>query len=63
MANKTSNIIMRVSELEKARIRRAAQEQRMSVSEWILFLVRKELATQQQQIVIETGYPKGDEDK
>ena len=37
---------MRVSELEKIKIKKAAEEQCMSVSEWILFLVRKELAMQ-----------------
>lgn len=39
---KTSNIIIRVSDLEKQKIKEAAEKKQMSMSEYILYLFRKE---------------------
>lgn len=39
---KTSNIIIRVSDLEKQKIKEAADKLQMSMSEYILYLFRKE---------------------
>lgn len=41
--NKTSNIIIRVSELEKEKIKAAAESQQMSVSEFMIAAVRSQL--------------------
>lgn len=41
--NKTSNIIIRVSELEKEKIKAVAESQQMSVSEFMLAAVRAEI--------------------
>lgn len=41
--NKTSNIIIRVSELEKEKIKVVAESQQMSVSEFMLAAVRAEI--------------------
>ncbi len=43
MANKSTNLMIRISEMDKERIKQAAEERQMSMSEWVLFLVRKEL--------------------
>jgi len=39
---KTENIIIRVSELEKQKIKAEAEKQQMSMSEYLLYLFRKE---------------------
>ncbi len=39
---KKENIIIRVSELEKQKIKEEAAKQQMSMSEYILYLCRKE---------------------
>ena len=39
---KTENIVIRVSELEKGKIKEAADKMQMSMSEYILYLFRKE---------------------
>ena len=41
--NKTSNIIIRVSDLEKEKIKAAAEIQQMSVSEFMIAAVRAEM--------------------
>lgn len=41
---KSTNIIIRVSELEKQKIKEAAEKMQMSMSEWIIYCCRKELA-------------------
>lgn len=41
---KTTNIIIRVSELEKEKIKAAAESQQMSMSEFVLAAVRAELS-------------------
>lgn len=41
--SKTENIIMRTSEREKEEIKAAAEEMQMSMSEYLLYCVRKEL--------------------
>lgn len=41
--NKTSNIIIRVSDLEKEKIKAAAESQQMSVSEFMIAAVRAEI--------------------
>lgn len=43
MANKSANLMIRVSEIDKEKIKQAAEERQMSMSEWVLFLIRKEL--------------------
>ena len=43
MANKNVNLMIRVSEIDKEKIKQAAEERQMSMSEWVLFLIRKEL--------------------
>lgn len=40
---KTENIIMRTSEREKAEIKEAAEKMQMSMSDFVLFCVRKEI--------------------
>lgn len=44
MANKSANLMIRTSEIDKEKIKQAAEECQMSMSEWVLFLIRKELA-------------------
>jgi hypothetical protein len=39
---KTEQIIIRVSELEKQKIKAEAEKQQMSMSEYLLYLFRKE---------------------
>jgi len=39
---KTENIIIRVSPLEKEKIKKDAEKQQMTVSEYIIYLCRKE---------------------
>ena len=39
---KTENIIIRVSELEKQKIKAEAEKQQMSMSEYLLYIFRKE---------------------
>lgn len=41
--HKTSNIIIRVSELEKEKIKVVAERQQMSVSEFMLAAIRAEI--------------------
>lgn len=41
--NKTENILMRTSEREKGEIKEAAEKMQMSMSDFILYCVRKEL--------------------
>lgn len=40
---KTENIIMRTSEREKAEIKEAAERNQMSMSDFVLYCVRKEI--------------------
>ena len=42
--NKSTNILIRVSEREKEEIKAAAKGMQMSMSEWIIYCCRKELA-------------------
>lgn len=40
---KTENIIMRISQREKAEIKEAAEKMQMSMSDFVLYCVRKEI--------------------
>ena len=41
--NKSTNIMIRISELDKEKIKEIAEQKQMSMSEWILFTLRKEI--------------------
>lgn len=41
--NKTENILMRTSEREKQEIKEASEKMQMSMSDFLLYCVRKEL--------------------
>lgn len=47
--SKTENIIMRTSEREKEEIKVAAEKMQMSMSEFLLYCVRKELTRMEMQ--------------
>lgn len=43
MANKNEMLIIRISEHDKKAAKEAAEKRQMSLSEWVLYLMRKEL--------------------
>ena len=47
--SKTENILMRTSEREKEEIKAAAEKMQMSMSEFLLYCVRKELTRMEMQ--------------
>lgn len=43
MANKNEVLIIRISEYDKKMAKEAAEKRQMGLSEWVLYLIRKEI--------------------
>lgn len=43
MANKNEVMVIRISEQDKQRAKEAAEKRQMSLSEWVLYLIRREI--------------------